>query len=218
MKKILITFIILAVFFLIISILVFINSPILEKIDSKIGKLLFVGNNTLFREVSIFFTSIADPIISTIIVVVLSVVSIMRKKKYDLYLIVISSGLAIFLSSAIKFLFDKARPVQSLISEGTASFPSNHSVISAVLLCFLFYIISDSIKNVYLKNIIKTLVFFVFVFIPLTRIMLGAHFTSDVLAGFGLGLAMYIFTGMLLSVLTGGKADCDVCLKEKNVL
>jgi hypothetical protein len=33
-----------------------------------------------------------------------------------------------------------------------------------------------------------------------------------------LGLIIYLFTGMLLSTTTEGKADCDVCLKEKNVL
>jgi hypothetical protein len=29
---------------------------------------------------------------------------------------------------------------------------------------------------------------------------------------------MYIFTRMILTVLSGYSANCDVCLKEKNVL
>lgn len=218
MKKIISTFITLIILFLVISTLTLLNSSFLNKIDSNIGNMMFVGNNSLLKNISIFFTNITNPTNSLIIITILSLISIIRKKKYDLYLILISSGLAISLSSAIKFLFDRARPMQSLVSESTASFPSNHSVISAVLLCFLFYVISDSIKNVYLKKILKILVFSIFIFIPLTRIILSAHFVSDVLAGFVLGLAIYLFTGMLLSILTDGKADCGVCLKEKNVL
>lgn len=218
MKKNTIVFIILLLLFIFLAISISVNFPFIGKIDAFSNKLFSLNHYPTVTGVSLFFTNLTSSTNSILIVIALSLMCVLRKKWYDMSLILISSGLAISISSAIKILFERARPIQTLVSENTMSFPSNHSVISAVFLCFFFYLITKNVVNKYLKYSSLALVFVIFIFIPLSRIILGAHYTTDVIAGFIIGLTVYIFTRMILTVLSYDTSDCDVCLKEKNVL
>ena len=89
------------------------------------------------------------------------------------------------LNQIFKFILQRPRPTENrIINENGYSFPSGHSMISMAFYGFLIYLIYKYIKNKKLKYISITLISILIIFIGISRIYLGVHYTSDVLAGF----------------------------------
>ena len=76
-----------------------------------------------------------------------------------------------------------------IISEKGYSFPSGHSMVSMAFYGLLIYLIYKYIKNKKLKySLIVTLSILIFL-IGISRIYLGVHYASDVIAGFCISLS-----------------------------
>ena len=89
------------------------------------------------------------------------------------------------LNQIFKFILQRPRPTENrIINESGYSFPSGHSMISMAFYGFLIYLIYKYVKNKKLKYISITLISILIIFIGISRIYLGVHYTSDVLAGF----------------------------------
>ena len=93
------------------------------------------------------------------------------------------------LNATIKLEMHRARPriVPHLTMVDNASFPSGHAMISAAILLTLGAMLSETVQRtgarVYIMAVAMTLV----VLIGLSRLYLGVHWPTDVLAGWCLG-------------------------------
>jgi undecaprenyl-diphosphatase len=105
----------------------------------------------------------------------------------------------------LKFIIARERPdiVPHLIIENTPSFPSGHSTMSAVI----YLSLAASLAHTQTKTKARLYIIFVaLVFtllIGVSRIYLGVHYPSDVLAGWLIGLAWASFCWFVAYVLTG---------------
>ena len=118
---------------------------------------------------------------------------IIKNKKAGL---LIGTNLVIItiLNQTLKSLLQRPRPTGfRIINETGYSFPSGHSMISMAFYGFLIYLIYKNVKNKFLKFTLIIILFILIVSIGLSRIYLGVHYTSDVLAGFLLSIAYLIF-------------------------
>ena len=65
-------------------------------------------------------------------------------------------------------------------------------MISATFYGFLIYLIYKNVKNKYLKYSLITMLVILILLIGTSRIYLGVHYTSDVLAGFLIAISYLI--------------------------
>ena len=99
----------------------------------------------------------------------------------------------VVLNYIIKHIIRRSRPVGfRLVKQGGYSFPSGHTMVSVAFYGFLIYLIYKRVKNKYLKITLITLLSILIFMIGCSRIYLGVHYTSDVLAGFSLSIAYLI--------------------------
>lgn len=85
----------------------------------------------------------------------------------------------------LKNILQRPRPIEyRLINVTGYSFPSGHSMVSMAFYGFLVYLIYRYVKNNKLKWFLIVSLMLLIVLIGISRIYLGVHYTSDVLAGF----------------------------------
>ena len=104
-------------------------------------------------------------------------------------------GLSVFLKSA----FDRPRPdiVPHLTPVYTSSFPSGHSMMSAVVYLTLAVLIAPVLQKFWLRFYVFALASSVTILVGLSRIYLGVHYPTDVLAGWAAGLVWALACWML---------------------
>ncbi len=90
------------------------------------------------------------------------------------------------LNVTLKLAFRRTRPVPffNLSTPETYSFPSGHSLMSAVFFGALAAILTARIKRKRLRLLVWIFSAAMFLLIGLSRIYLGVHYTTDVIAGF----------------------------------
>lgn len=116
----------------------------------------------------------------------------------------LSTAGAFLLVYALKSLFARARPsvVPPLSAAASASFPSGHAALSAAVYLTLAAALARDARPA-----ARRFVLFVGVLIPvlvgLTRVAIGVHYPSDVLAGWIVGAAW----ALLSSALSRSRAD-----------
>lgn len=127
-------------------------------------------------------------------IVLLTLVLIMFTKDRKLkFAIPINLVLITSLNLLIKNIIQRPRPEGfRLIEESGYSFPSGHSMVCMAFYGFLIYIIFTNFKNKYLKTILIMLISMLIILIGLSRIYLGVHYMSDVLAGFFISISYLI--------------------------
>jgi undecaprenyl-diphosphatase len=95
----------------------------------------------------------------------------------------------------LKNLFGRQRPDIPLLREAAGlSFPSGHALMSVTFYGLLIYIIWQTVKRVWLKYLLITLLLLLILTIGFSRIYLRVHYASDVLAGFATGFLWLVFS------------------------
>ncbi len=104
-------------------------------------------------------------------------------------LVSVTSGTV--LSLVLKALFDRPRPqvVPHLGDIATASFPSGHSMLSSVVYLTLAAVLARTAPTVALKCYYPGVAVLLVGLIGCSRVYLGVHYPTDVLAGWSLGTA-----------------------------
>ena len=124
------------------------------------------------------------------------ILSIAIKNKKTSLLIWANFGISALLNQILKYIVQRPRPTEyRIINESGYSFPSGHSMVSAAFYGFLIYLIYKNVKNKYMKWSLITVLSILIILIGTSRIYLGVHYTSDVLAGFLISISyLIIFT------------------------
>ena len=107
-------------------------------------------------------------------------------------------GISTLLNQMLKYIVQRPRPTEfRIIEESGYSFPSGHSMVSAAFYGFIIYLIYKNIKNKYIKWSLMSILSILIILIGTSRIYLGVHYTSDVLAGFLISISyLIIFTSV----------------------
>ena len=116
--------------------------------------------------------------------------ALQRKRHLALYVLAaVASGALV--STLLKMGFDRPRP--GLVPHGqivyTSSFPSGHSMLSAVAFLTLGALLASSQTNLRLRVYLISLAVFLTVIVGVSRVYLGVHWPTDVLAGWTAGAA-----------------------------
>ena len=178
---------ILIISFIIILIMILTNNII--QFDNKIYDTIFSIRNdffdTFFKTITTFGNTINILCITVLLLILLS--------KKDRNILGVTVLITVLLNQAMKYIIQRTRPNHvSLIRQGGYSFPSGHAMISIAVYGFLIYFVNKKIKNKYLKYLTIILLLLLILGIGCSRIYLGVHYPSDVLAGYILSLIILI--------------------------
>lgn len=117
------------------------------------------------------------------------------KKKTGKY-ITVNLIIIFFSNQFLKNIVQRPRPEGFRIVEETGySFPSAHSMVSMAFYGLFIYFIHKKVKNKVLKWTCNIMLSLLIIAIGLSRIYLGVHYASDVIAGFCLSICyLLLFT------------------------
>jgi len=145
---------------------------------------------------TVFFKIITHFAGGYILIGICILVLLFIKKRRYFYLMSINLMNTILFNQGLKLIFARERPLDiALIEETGYSFPSGHSMASMSFYGLLIYIIYRSDLPKKWKIIGISLLTLLILLIGISRIYLGVHFVSDVIAGFCLSVSyLIIFT------------------------
>lgn len=161
--------------------------------DSIIYNFFVSKRNIYINNFFQFITNFGGTI--CILIVTLICTIFIKNKKYKI-IIPLNLVVSTLLNFSLKNLFERTRPDNMrLIEETGYSFPSGHAMVSTAVYGYLIYIAYKNIKNKKLRNLCCCILSLLIVFIGISRIYVGVHYVSDVIAG-------TCFSIMYLIVLT----------------
>jgi len=147
-----------------------------------------------------FITHLGGAIGLTVITVVIVVVMTVRwRSRTPLLLLAIGTAGSLLMTAVGKELVGRARPpVADAVPpyETSPAFPSGHALNNAVVACLVAYLLLLHLTSLLWRIVSMALAVVWFVTIGLTRVFLGYHWLTDVMAGWLLGLA---WTAMVIT-------------------
>lgn len=96
------------------------------------------------------------------------------------------------INKMIKHIVQRVRPedITHLIDEGGFSFASGHAAVSMFFYGMLIYLVRSNVKEKKKANITTIFLALPMILIGLSRIYLGVHYPTDVIAGWCIGIVM----------------------------
>ncbi|PBB97599.1 phosphatase PAP2 family protein [Mesorhizobium sp. WSM3862] len=172
--------------------------------DSPIGPLWLQG---AVRDITALGSTSVLVLITTAVIVYFL---LMRRPATALFVFVsVAGGQAA--SSLLKFEVDRPRPdlVSHLVNETSLSFPSGHAMLSAVTYLTLGSLAARFLPNRRMKIFVLGLAVLTTVLVGTSRVYLGVHWPSDVLAGWCAGFAWAMLCWLAARLLQRRKVVAD---------
>ena len=147
------------------------------------------------EEIARDVTALGSKTLLTFIVLAVAGFLFLKKQYAQGWLIILVSLAGVLLGTGLKMFFVRERPdlVPHLSSAYNTSFPSGHTMMSAVIYISLAAMLSFFQKTRRVKFYSITIALVATFLVGLSRIYLGVHYPTDVLAGWAVGLAWAAF-------------------------
>lgn len=156
------------------------------------------------------FTGLGSTGVLTLVTLSAAGFLLLERKRHATVLLLISVLGGVLLSNALKLTFARPRPpfadIAPLITP--ASFPSGHSMMSAVVYLTIGAIVARLRPDPRVGAFVLTLSILVTVIVGISRIFLGMHWPTDVLAGWAVGSAWAILC-WLVALLLQRRGDIE---------
>ena len=166
------TYLKIILFLLLVFVAVYYPTNEFDVITSNLLQIKILGQTA-----KIMSTIFNDKILLLIMVLLSAFLFWIKEAKKAIF-IFFSAGFGGLILFIIKYTVQRVRPLPEVFSG--YSFPSGHSTIIVVFFLSLLFIINK-------KEILSMLATFAIIAVPVSRVVLGAHFLSDVIAGLLLG-------------------------------
>lgn len=143
---------------------------------------------------------------------------VLTRKSHVAAIVTLAVGGGIALSHLLKWGFDRSRPdlVPHITQVYTQSFPSGHAMLSAVVYLTLGVLLMRTRAEMKIKIYLLSLAIFATVLVGVSRVYLGVHWPSDVLAGWTVGAGWALIWWMVvLWMQARGKAESETAEKPK---
>ena len=188
------------IFFLFFVIFLAIAEDVFEQeifeFDSVVYNFLVNNRNEALNNFFKIITQFGSAIV-LIIITILCVIFI-RDKKYKILVPANLVTIAI-INIVLKNFFLRPRPNElRLIEETGYSFPSGHAMASTAFYGLIIYIVHEKVENKILRNTICIMLGLLILLISISRIYVGVHYTSDVIAGTCFSIAYLILITRLI--------------------
>jgi undecaprenyl-diphosphatase len=144
-------------------------------------------------------TALGGPVVLTLLTACVSLFLALDGKKHMALFVCGSIGSGLLVSNLLKDSFDRPRPdiVPHEVYAASYSFPSGHSMLSAITYLTLGAILARSHERKLLKAYFLLLAVLLTVLIGVTRVYLGVHWPTDVLAGWTAGAVWALLCWLL---------------------
>jgi len=178
-------------FLLLVFITITVELNALKSIDEVTGFWIQRSITPTRTAVMLVWTNLGATWLVSLFAAVLGIVLAFRHWNYWLRRLVWSVPACMLSVEAIKYLFQRPRPVvpHPLLQLATYSFPSGHTASATVLYGFLAILICSFTQRMICQALIWSAAVALIASVALSRIYLGVHYLTDVAAGVILGLA-----------------------------
>ncbi len=151
----------------------------------------------------------SDAVTTLVTLIAVAYFALADRRRYALLVAACAIGSGLWMS-LLKALYNRPRPtvVTALDPPGGQSFPSGHSMISVALYLTLAVLIAGSLPQRRLRIFVVAVGAGLALLIGLSRIYLGVHYPTDVLAGWTVGLAWALTCGVVARWL-GGRGQVE---------
>ncbi len=159
-----------------------------QALDTSILLAVKQIHTPLLNKIVIGITTLGDPFILMILSLLFGAFLFWKQKWADSLTLVITAVGALGLNFLLKDLFARERPAlwERIIDVSYQSFPSGHAMISLVIYGFIGYWLMRRFQG--WRNTIITITFLLVIAIGFTRLYLGVHWPTDIVAGYAAGL------------------------------
>jgi undecaprenyl-diphosphatase len=173
-----------------------IAEEVLEKeshaLDTSILLAIRRLHTTLLDQAMMGITFIGDPSVLLVICLGMGIWLLKQQRRATAMTLLIAAIGAIGLNVWLKHLFSRARPAlwNHIVDVGNYSFPSGHAMVSLVIYGLIGYILATQFPQH--QKLITSFTTILIAAIGFSRLYLGVHWPTDVLAGYAAGLVWLI--------------------------
>ncbi len=181
------------------------HGPLLQ-VDDRVANDLHaiaLQSSPLMQQIMIFGFYLGEQVI-VVIGLLLVLYFLYRRFWAGLAMVVIAWAAEGGIWLSLSQYYDRARPVFDVAvwhKMTEPSFPSGHSI--AAVMCFglLAYLIAPKISSRFWKAVVIVMAGLIILYIGYSRMFVGDHYLTDVLAGYGLGVALCGLVYTLVEVI-----------------
>lgn len=169
-----------------------------DSLDSAITDAVFSLHTPILDTAFNFVTLMGNTSIVVFITALFTIWFWLNKKYRSAYLLLLVVTASTLSTHLLKLVFVRPRPDVLLNQLETFSFPSGHATAAIALYGVLAYIFSQLPKKTPRRCVALTVLLLLIVLVGFSRIYLGFHYLSDVIAGYAVGalwlaVSIYLF-------------------------
>lgn len=159
--------------------------------DVRILNFIQIFRTPSFTTAMLFFTALGKWQVIFSGTAAVSIIFIMRKRWYHLATLLVSVGVGELFVWVIKNSIERPRPslVNALTPEAGFSFPSGHAFVAFSFYGLLAYFFFHAVKKIWLRTVIFLSACVLVTLVGFSRVYLGVHWPSDVVASMFSGCA-----------------------------
>lgn len=167
-------------------------------------------------------TTLGSGVVLIMIVLISSVFLWQTQHRWSVYLLLLGTLGAKLFNTILKMFFSRERPsvVEGITEVHSLSFPSGHAMSSMAVYGCVAYLVARLEPDAKLKHTVWAIAAIVILLIGISRMYLGVHYPSDVVAGFLGGLAWLAFvvaTMRAIQFLSRRRPETNVEEKDLHV-
>ncbi|MFT3717097.1 phosphatase PAP2 family protein [Pseudorhodoferax sp.] len=186
------------------------EKELIGAVDQLLLRLVVEHRTRLLNGIAIDLTALGSATGLSILTLFLCVFFLLRRKLHLAVHALLAAGGAAGLTAALKFYFERSRPDAALrlVDVQGFSYPSGHSLASAAIYFTCAILVARPLPGLRSRSVVWAFFLVLIGTIGLTRIYLGVHFFSDVLAGIMIGIAWAALLEIGMSHL-GERLQCN---------
>lgn len=185
------------VFTLIFGIIAYFHESRVGKwIDTEVYEFIYASESFITTALMLGFTQVGEVLSMVILSLIMITILMLYKLEFHTLFLIVAMLASSILIPVTKKSFDRERPsLLRLIDITGFSFPSGHAMGSTIFFGSLMTLIKSS--GLHNKGILYALCGFFILMISSSRVYLGVHYPTDVIAGIVAGTAVIIATTLI---------------------